>query len=77
MTQAGGSAAMNGMLYQVLGCVGSVMDLSFSAESLESATLIIEPKNGGDLQIYEGNKRKVEQWKAKSNKGTWSLICIN
>ncbi len=39
MTQAGGSAAMNGMLYQVLGCVGSVMDLSFSAESLESATL--------------------------------------
>ena len=70
-TQAGGSAAINGMLYQILGCINQAMqiqeiNLIEREGELAQATLIIEPVDGGgDLQIETSKNRIVQQWKAK------------
>jgi hypothetical protein len=78
LVQAGGSATINGILYQVLACLDWATELSINAAAdqndLSQARLIIEPAGGGgDLRVHAGQKRVVEQWKAKSNYGTWSL----
>jgi HEAT repeat protein len=78
LAQAGGSATINGILYQVLACLDWAAKLSITAtavqDDLAQARLIIEPAGGGgDIRVHTGQKRIVEQWKAKSNSGTWSL----
>ncbi len=43
---------------------------------LFAATLVLEPKSGGDLQVHSGRGRIIEQWKAKGGGGTWSLKSV-
>ena len=78
MTQPGGSATMYGVLYQLLGTArwAGKIHLSTSTEGGEwtEARLVIEPfGGGGDTQIESTERRIVEQWKAKSDGGAWSL----
>jgi hypothetical protein len=79
MSQAGGSANINGILYQLLGTLGRALTAKLQlpvvdGEEIKSLRLTIEPEQGGgDLQLKSGNQRRVEQWKAKSGGGTWSL----
>jgi HEAT repeat protein len=78
MSQAGGSSTINGILYQILACLDWAVSLSINAtldkDDFSEAYLIIEPAGGGgDIRIETQSKRIVEQWKAKSNYGTWSL----
>ena len=81
MSQTGGSSTINGILYQILACLDWAASLSIyvtpDKDDLSEASLIIEPAGGGgDLRIDAQSKRIVEQWKAKSNYGTWSLAQI-
>ncbi|NOT56787.1 MAG: hypothetical protein HOP18_19485 [Deltaproteobacteria bacterium] len=78
MAQAGGSATINGILYQLLGVIYRTANLQLHAAckdgDIVEATLVIEPVGGGgDLSIKFPGKRQVEQWKAKSDHGPWSL----
>lgn len=75
MTQAGGPAALNGFLYQILQHLGWVTNLTLSKKdntSLENFCLILEPSTGGDARIEAGEIRWVEQYKSRA-KGTWSV----
>lgn len=78
MTQAGGSANINGVLYQILGSIDWAARIRLSAtvedNEFSKALLILEPAGGGgDIVIKWDTGRIVEQWKAKSDQGTWSL----
>lgn len=78
MAPAGGSATINGILFQLLGSLARAAQLQLDAaqqdETANRVLLRIEPSGGGgDLQIHFPGKRIVEQWKAKSGGGTWSL----
>lgn len=69
---------MYGVLYQILGTVHWAAEIRLRAAStgsdLGDAQLHIEPLGGGgDLRIEGGPCRIVEQWKARSDGGTWSL----
>lgn len=68
---------MYGALFQLLGTAhwGANVRLrtETTAGSWTKVSLVIEPKSGGDVQIEFGPRRIVEQWKAKSNEGPWSL----
>ena len=47
---------------------------AIDGDEWKDAQIIIEPVGGGgDTRIESGRKRIVEQWKAKSNQGSWSL----
>lgn len=79
MPNVGGSATCYGVLYQILGAAHWAASIRLSASSegqaLNECRLCIEPaEGGGDLQVSGGDARRiVEQWKAKSDHGTWSL----
>ncbi len=78
MPSLGGSATANGILYQVLGTLGHAVEITLrvttTGEDISAATLVIEPLGGGgDVQILAQEQRVVEQWKARSGGGTWSL----
>lgn len=79
MSNVGGSANTNGILYQILGTLDKAMSLSFegaitSSDDIVQARLIVEPAGGGgDLQHDAPAGRIVQQWKAKARGGTWSL----
>lgn len=78
MSQSGGSATINGILYQLLGAIDRAVNIRLQATwqdgDIVDPTLVIEPVGGGgDLRIYFPHKQIVEQWKAKSDHGTWSL----
>lgn len=78
MTQRGGSATAYGILYQLLGTLGRAVDITLRSladgTDVVDATLVIEPiGGGGDLQIVSDEVIVVEQWKARSGNGTWSL----
>ena len=78
MASPGGSATINGVLFQLLGSLHRAARLHLDAAerngTLENALLRIEPSGGGgDLQMHLPEKRIVEQWKAKTGGGTWSL----
>jgi hypothetical protein len=78
VTQPGGSATINGVLYQVLGTLGRAVELSLIATladgDIASATILIEPRGGGgDLQVQGQDAVIVEQWKTRSGGKTWSL----
>ncbi|MBI2839444.1 MAG: HEAT repeat domain-containing protein [Acidobacteria bacterium] len=80
MPQSGGSAAIYGILYQILGSIHWAaylcVDLPVTdTGEIESTSLILEPRHGGgDIQVQSPHRRIVEQWKAKSSQGTWSLV---
>ena len=78
MPSAGGSATISGILYQILGTVHWAASIQLraqpAADDLSEAQLIIEPAGGGgDIQVDSPKCRIVEQWKAKSDRGTWSM----
>lgn len=74
---AGGSATAYGILYQLLGtahwAAGIRLNVPAASDEWDEATLVIEPSNGGDIRVDGSTQRIVEQWKAKSDGGTWSL----
>lgn len=50
------------------------MTTTSDGDDLTEAQLIIEPAGGGgDIQLESSGRRLIEQWKAKSDYGTWSL----
>jgi hypothetical protein len=70
----GGSATINGVLYQTLRALSWAAQLSLRGvvrnEDLESATLVIEPAGGGgDLRVG----RVMEQMKSRPGGGTYPL----
>lgn len=78
MVQAGGSATVYGVLYQMLRASHWATTIHLKAtvdgDDLLGAQLILEPQGGGgDIQVVLPEKRIVEQLKAKSDEGTWSL----
>lgn len=81
MVQAGGSATVYGVLYQMLRAAHWAKEIRLKSTidggSLASAQLIIEPQGGGgDVQVVAPGKRIVEQLKAKSDQRTWSVQSI-
>jgi hypothetical protein len=79
----GGPATINGVLYQMLWSLLRAVKLQtreYVADAFgqpSRAILILEPiGGGGDLQRVEGPKRAVEQLKADSSRGTWSLTDV-
>ena len=78
MTQLGGSATMNGVLYQLLGTAHWAGKIHLSASTEDGdwtdVRLVIEPSGGGgDTRIASPQRCLVEQWKSKCDGGAWSL----
>jgi hypothetical protein len=77
MTQAGGSAAINGFLYQILQHLGWVAELSLSqtingVRVEDGARLVLEPRKGGDARSESSNHVVTEQYKSRAD-GTWAI----
>ena len=77
MTQAGGPAAINGFLYQILHHIEWVADVRLEGadQEVENAVLVFEPRNGGDARMEAPDQYLVEQYKTRAN-GTWSLTDV-
>jgi hypothetical protein len=77
----GGPSIINGVLYQILWTLLKTTQLHASAcvadeqtGQITQATLRLEPVGGGgDVQEIVNSRRLVQQLKAKSDEGTWSL----
>lgn len=81
MTQPGGSATLYGVLYQLLGTAhwAAKIQLVIAGrhDTWDDARLTIEPTGGGgDTRVESAQRRIVEQWKAKSDAGSWSLARV-
>ena len=76
MTQAGGPAAINGFLYQMLLHLGWLANVTLTdteeGQEVEDARLVLEPRSGGDTHAVTGGRYVVEQYKTRDD-GTWSL----
>jgi hypothetical protein len=76
MAQAGGPAAINGFLYQILHHLGWLADIELTGkvagEDVRHACLVLEPLDGGDARLESVGIRLVEQYKTRPA-GTWSL----
>jgi hypothetical protein len=79
MTQAGGPAALNGFLYQIIQHLGWLTDVTLSGElngeAVDNACLVLEPRTGGDARAELANKRLVEQYKTRDD-ATWAILDI-
>ncbi|WP_442777470.1 hypothetical protein [Sphaerotilus montanus] len=80
MTQAGGPAAINGFLYQILNHLAWLKNVHIGeviAENgkSEDAFMVLEPRNGGDARLENGMTYVVEQYKVRSNR-TWAVKSI-
>lgn len=77
MTQAGGPAAINGFLYQILHHIGWVADVRLDGadQEVKNARLVLEPRNGGDARAEALGQYLVEQYKTRAN-GTWALTDV-
>src|SRR5437773_2459590 len=81
---AGGPSTIYGIRYQMLWSLLRAVHLRFDvvardddAGGITAAQLILEPRGGGgDLQEVGRGRRIVQQLKAKSGGGTWSLAEI-
>jgi HEAT repeat protein len=79
MPQPGGSANINGILYQILGTLEwasriQLSDANRAGEEITQARLIMEPSGGGgDTRLHASDRRRVGQWKTKGDGGPWSL----
>lgn len=75
---AGGPSTINGVVYQMLWSLARagqlhILGIEMAAnEELSAATLILEPRSGGDLAVQD-EVTTVEQVKSRSDSGTWSL----
>ena len=77
MSEPGGSGTINGVLFQLLGALEWGTATLRHVPVTDDFTLILEPAGGGgDVRIDLGSKLRVEQWKAKTGQGTWSLRTI-
>ena len=77
---AGGSATINGVLYQLLWSLLRASRARFDSPvtdddgTLNQVTLVLEPVGGGgDLVVAEGRRKTAEQLKARPDGSTWSL----
>ena len=79
MTQAGGPAAINGFLYQIIHHLGWITKVTLSGtlkeQDIENARLVLEPCCGGDARIETPDNYLVEQYKTRRNR-TWPLSDI-
>ncbi|MFZ5783553.1 MAG: AAA family ATPase [Pseudomonadota bacterium] len=79
MTQAGGPAAINGFLYQILHHLGWIAEVSLSGTldgiEMHEASLILEPRTGGDARAEANGVYLVEQYKTRNN-GTWAIADV-
>lgn len=79
MTQAGGPAAINGFLYQILHHLGWITEVSLSGtldgSLITDARLVLEPRQGGDARAEAAGVYLVEQYKTRED-GTWSVAEI-
>lgn len=79
MAQAGGPAAINGFLYQILHHLGWLANVTLAGklhgQEVKDARLVLEPRNGGDARAETSGIYLVEQYKTREN-GTWSLADI-
>ncbi|HEY3965547.1 MAG TPA: hypothetical protein VGM05_13405 [Planctomycetaceae bacterium] len=82
-TLPGGASTVGGIVYQMLWCllrtlqvrVGTIQYVNYDPSSV-SASLILEPAGGGGDARVIGDEVLIEQLKAKSDGGTWSLQSI-
>lgn len=76
MTQAGGPAAINGFLYQILHHLAWITEVSLSGTLdgalIDDACLVLEPRNGGDARAEATGVYLVEQYKTRKDR-TWSV----
>lgn len=76
MTQAGGPAAINGFLYQILHHLAWITEVSLSGTIdgalIDDACLVLEPRNGGDARAEATGVYLVEQYKTRKDR-TWSV----
>ncbi len=78
---AGGSATFHGILYQMLWSLLEAFTLQIedcdsdsTGESATQAFLVLEPQGGGgDLLVQDRDAEIVQQLKARSDAGAWSL----
>ncbi|WP_152535871.1 hypothetical protein [Bradyrhizobium sp. Ai1a-2] len=79
MTQAGGPAAINGFLYQMIQHLGRLADIALSGrldgQEIEEACLVLEPRGGGDARAEAAGIYLVEQYKTRRG-GTWAVADI-
>jgi|GEM_PF-6973678 hypothetical protein len=78
MVASGGSSTINGVVYQLLRSLLHVAKVRvadpLTQVTSECITIVLEPLGGGgDLQLKKNGKLVVEQIKARSDGGTWSL----
>ena len=83
MIQPGGSASINGVLYQILGSIDWVTRIhliikkSNKNQENHEYQLILEPKGGGgDIVVTSPLGKITQQWKAKNNHRSWSLAIV-
>ncbi|MFO0840903.1 MAG: hypothetical protein U0797_00705 [Gemmataceae bacterium] len=79
----GGSATINGVLYQMLWSLLRALKVHIEEPrhgpnfTIEQTRLILEPRQGGgDLQSTRGATRVVEQLKASADDATWALTDV-
>ena len=79
MTQAGGPAAINGFLYQIIHHLGWLASVTLTGQlngkEIQDARLVLEPRSGGDARAEAYGIYIVEQYKTRKD-GTWSLSDI-
>jgi len=79
MTQAGGPAALNGFLYQIIQHLDWLTDVTLSGslrgDDSDNACLVLEPRTGGDARAELAGRYLVEQYKTRKG-GTWSVSDI-
>lgn len=79
MTPTGGSAAINGFLYQILQHLDWVADIQLTGrlagQRVQAPRLVLEPRTGGDAQAEASGLYVVEQYKTRTNR-TWSVTDV-
>ena len=75
MTQVGGSAAINGFLYQLLHHIDLITNVHVKNELFRAQKLVLEPLDGGDARAEECSFVRVEQYKTRANR-TWSVADV-
>ena len=79
MTPTGGSAAINGFLYQILHHLDWVADIQLTGrlagQKVQAPRLVLEPRTGGDARAEASGLYLVEQYKTRSSR-PWSLVDV-
>lgn len=75
---AGGPAAINGFLYQLLLHLSGIAQAqclqAIDGQALQGDwTLVLEPRSGADAEVDLHGELVVEQYKVRSGGGTWSI----